>query len=242
MADDRKRVFWFEVYPDSAPSDWRDYLDWDVMVPFAVSPLHDHDVYTNPRKLPEGKHVGDPKKPHYHVLLKFEGKKSVQQVKDLVSYCAANDYVEEVKDIRAAVRYFTHIDHPEKYQYSREDVRAYCGFDLGDAYMPKGSEIDRILNEIENLIYANDLHEFAALAEVVRASENPDWLYVFRRTSTSYFKALMQSRHFKKREDLMQNTSVIQGVAITNEQLNGFSPKCPDEFINYDPNTGVVQE
>ena len=66
--DTRTRVWTFLVYPDSAPENWRDLLD-EQHIEFIVSPLHDRDI--NP--------TGEPKKPHWHLMLTFEGKKSYEQ-------------------------------------------------------------------------------------------------------------------------------------------------------------------
>ena len=70
--DLRQRTYATIVYPDSAPNDWQDILA-SLCIPAFISPLHDKD--TNP--------TGEPKKPHYHVLLMFDGKKSSAQVDDI---------------------------------------------------------------------------------------------------------------------------------------------------------------
>ena len=71
--EQRTRNFATVVYPESAPSDWIDKLD-QLHVAALISPLHDKD--TNPS--------GEPKKPHYHVLLMFEGVKDYEtQVKPI---------------------------------------------------------------------------------------------------------------------------------------------------------------
>ena len=64
------------VYPESAPEEWRDILI-QIHVPSLVSPLHDKDENPN----------GEPKKPHYHVLLMYDGprERSLAQ-KDLSSF------------------------------------------------------------------------------------------------------------------------------------------------------------
>ena len=61
---DRARAFAFLVYEDSAYPDWMERLA-DLHIEAFVSPLHDKDV--NPD--------GSLKKPHWHVLLYFSGKK-----------------------------------------------------------------------------------------------------------------------------------------------------------------------
>lgn len=76
--DQRTRNFATVVYPESAPSDWIDKLD-QLHVAALISPLHDKD--TNPS--------GEPKKPHYHVLLMFEGKKDYENRLSLYSLKSA---------------------------------------------------------------------------------------------------------------------------------------------------------
>ena len=63
----RTRNFATVVYPESAPADWMERLD-QCHVAALVSPLHDRD--TNPS--------GEPKKPHYHVLLMFEVQRTMR--------------------------------------------------------------------------------------------------------------------------------------------------------------------
>ena len=73
-ADDRVRNFATVVYPESAPENWQETLAGEF-IPSFISPLHDKDI--NPG--------GEPKKPHYHVILMFEGKKSMEQVKEITA-------------------------------------------------------------------------------------------------------------------------------------------------------------
>ena len=63
--DTRVRNFATVVYPESAPENWQEILA-EQFIPAFISPLHDKDI--NP--------TGEPKKPHYHVMIMYEGKKS----------------------------------------------------------------------------------------------------------------------------------------------------------------------
>lgn len=74
MLDSNKRYrnFATVVYPDSAPPNWLDILS-EHKVPAFVSPLHDSDV--NP--------TGENKKAHFHVMLMFDGVKTLVQAKEV---------------------------------------------------------------------------------------------------------------------------------------------------------------
>ena len=73
--DGRARAWTFLVYPDSAPNNWREYLD-QACIPWVESPLHDPDAS---RVNPE-----EQRKKHWHIELLFEGLKSKDQVKEII--------------------------------------------------------------------------------------------------------------------------------------------------------------
>lgn len=112
--DNRARNFATILYPESMASDAMQQLS-DLKIPHLVSPLHDKD--TNP--------TGEPKKPHFHILLCFEGKKSIEQVSSLLKPIKSVG-VEVVSSLRAYARYLCHLDNPEKAQYPIEKVQAYA--------------------------------------------------------------------------------------------------------------------
>ena len=64
-----KKTFKFLSYPESSDIDWLkadfDSHGWA----WAVSPLHDKDIYQDDS---DTHHKGDLKKPHYHWLIGFE--------------------------------------------------------------------------------------------------------------------------------------------------------------------------
>lgn len=78
--------------------------------------LHDRDVNDD----------GTPKKAHYHVYGKFDTPRTLQTVANALGVGVAS--LRTVSSWRAAVRYAVHLDHPDKYQYSVDDVSANFEF------------------------------------------------------------------------------------------------------------------
>lgn len=72
--------------------------------------LHDNDVNDD----------CTPKKAHYHFYGKLDTPRTPQSVSNALGVGVASLRV--VSSWRAAVRYTVHIDHPDKYQYSADDV------------------------------------------------------------------------------------------------------------------------
>ena len=113
--DDRKRDYACVVYPDSAKKDWISIIA-DLKVPVFISPLHDQDV--NPD--------GELKKPHYHVMFMFEGKKSEDQF-DFIKSLFGGVGNELILSRKGYARYLCHLDNPEKAQYHISEVISLCG-------------------------------------------------------------------------------------------------------------------
>lgn len=139
MADGkgRTRNYAAVVYPDSAPVNWIDVLK-DQFVPAFISPIHDKDL--NP--------TGEPKKPHYHVILAYDTVKTKEQAQSIFTTIGAVG-CEVIQSLRGYARYLCHLDNPEKFQYPPEQVLSLCGADytsaiglVTDKYKAIGEMID----------------------------------------------------------------------------------------------------
>ena len=178
--DDRVRNFATVVYPESAPEDWMETLAGEF-VPAFVSPLHDKDI--NPG--------GEPKKPHYHVVLMFEGKKSMEQVRDITAKIGGVG-LEKVNSIRGYARYLCHLDNPEKAQYLPEDVRCLCGADYNYTI---GLVIDKYKAVREMIAFCKEqgIESFSELLEY-SSEERFDWFRVLCDNGTVVMKEYLKSK------------------------------------------------
>lgn len=188
--DKRVRNFATVVYPDSAPENWIDILS-EYHVSAFISPLHNRDV--NPDL--------SVKKPHYHVMLMFEGKKNFDsQVKPIFDAIGGVGR-EYVQSVRGYARYLCHLDNPEKYQYATSDVRSLAGADYYTVIaLPE--DVNKILSEMEqwilenNCIYYYDLSNFARMYK-------PEWHRVLINKSLHiiFFMRSLEYKLKKRAED-----------------------------------------
>jgi hypothetical protein len=185
--DTRTRNFATIVYPDSAPSDWQDILSRHC-VPAFISPLHDKDV--NP--------TGEPKKPHYHVVLMFEGKKSIPQVQDIFDTFNGQG-CEIVKSLRGYARYLCHLDNPEKAQYEPADVRCIASDYLGTI----GLAVDKYVavGEMQDFCEKYNIVSFYSLAKYARANR-PDWHRMLCDCCSVYMREYLKSRQWTNEQNL----------------------------------------
>lgn len=181
--DIRATSYNFILYPENLAKNWRDIIS-SFGYAWALSPLHDHDIYESdkaPDKNGNGGHKkGDIKKPHFHGTIYFGRgtKKSVKQVSELLNQALTGDsYVLEPqpsRDMQASIQYFVHMNDKGKYQYSKDDVQAFNGFNVAH-YLNENGDIDKDLLEIYKLIDSDELFNFHEL--VVNVIENRPELF-----------------------------------------------------------------
>lgn len=152
------------VYPDSAPSNWRDILD-DLHIEWVESPLHDMDV--NPG-------TGELKKPHWHVLLMFGSVKTYEQVCEVIAPLNC-PIPQRCFSVKGNVRYMIHLDNPDKYQYPQSAIVSHGGYDIADAFKPSASERYTLIRDMCAFVCANDICEFQDLVDYAMAEHFDDW-------------------------------------------------------------------
>ena len=179
----RARTWLFIAYPESVPEKWEQILT-DYGVPWVHSPLHDRDRNED----------GSPKKPHWHVLVKFSGKKSFRQVQEITDRLNAT-IPQKCMDIDGSLRYFIHKDNPDKAQYRQSDIVAW-GIDFS-RHMKDSAEHDELIMQIEDYVFKNNITEYSDLCYITRVNhdEFPEW-HKCVSTHTIHFRALLSSmRH-----------------------------------------------
>lgn len=183
--DGRARNFCFVVAEESAPSGWLETLQEQHVQGF-VSPLHCDDM--NPD--------GEKKFSHWHVMLMFKGKKSLEQVKAIAHEVGAvNDYVQVVQDARGYARYLCHLDNPEKAPYSKGDVVALGGADYLQ-YIGSALDTDAALGEMMDWCIEQGCFSFFRLSNYAR-KERPDWFRVITSSRTVFLTAWLKSMEWE---------------------------------------------
>lgn len=189
--DNRSRLFAFIVYPDSdnTPDDWMDSVS-QFHVPALVSPLH-IDGY-----IPEG--TGN--KPHYHVMLCFEGNKSDEQVIELRDRVGGVGLLKVHSKVQYA-RYLCHLDEDEdKLKYDISDIRSF-GIDY-ISLIESPSDVDTAFCEIEEFIEKYNILSFFALSRYC-SKHNKQWSRILRHSGAVYFREYLKSRKWSFDNGLM---------------------------------------
>lgn len=180
MADKKTRNYYTVVYPDSAPKNWIDILS-EERVPAFISPLHDADV--NPD--------GEAKKPHWHVMIMFDGPKPADHARAIFDKIGGVG-CDAVVSVRGYARYLCHLDNPEKHQYDQGDVRQLSGADYVAAI---GLPTDKYkaVQEMIDWCESTGCDSFADLINHARVSHF-DWFRVLCDSATVVMKEYLKSK------------------------------------------------
>lgn len=181
--DVRQRAWATVVYPESAPQDWLQVLG-EQCVPCFVSPLHDKDENAD----------GSVKKPHWHVLFAFDGKKSREQIAEITNLIGGVGQ-EKVKSTRGYARYLCHLDNPEKHQYDQNEVKQFGG---ADYYSLIGVAVDKYqaISEMIDFCAESGIIEYCDLLEYARKNEF-GWFRILCDNGTVVMREYLKSVWFK---------------------------------------------
>lgn len=179
MSRDSKNRYWAFVWYGPL-AELVSFLD-DTHLKYTISPYHDRDI--NPD--------GEPKKPHYHVLVCWDGPTTYKNASATLGEVATNGHLENVCSARGMYRYFVHADNPLKAQYKDEDRTNGNGFNPADLL----SETDKnmLKLEIRKMINQFQLSNFYEVDEYL-INEGLIGHWAVFQASANYFNHLLKAK------------------------------------------------
>lgn len=192
----KKRNWAFVLYPESAPSDWKEKLQLTGL-PCVISPLHDKDL--DP--------TGLPKKAHYHIILTYSGPTSYNVVKKFTD--SLNQPIPQaLEQVRGYYRYLTHMDNPEKYQYESKYIESINGFNIIDFVELTRSEVSNIKRRLQIVIRERGFTEYSQLMDYC-LDEGSFEEYDVASSNTLFFDRYVSSLRHKFLKNLSSDSDVV---------------------------------
>lgn len=185
--DSRTRNWTFMVYPESAPENWREIID-EMRVPWIESPLHDKDTDPN----------GEVKKAHWHVMMMFSSNKSYEQIREITMQLRAPN-PQKVANAKGMVRYFAHMDNPEKFQYDKSEIKTYGGADIGNYLAITTTERYELIREMLSFIKENDIVEMTQIMDYAMEERFDDWFPLLTDNSAYIVGQYIKSNRHRNR-------------------------------------------
>lgn len=171
----KKARSWTWVVYDSQKEQVDSWLEQHPDVSWAMSPKHDRDIQP----------TGEPKKPHWHLLLSFSGP-TTWNVAQSISQELGLPIPQICRNTRGMIRYFLHLDDGDKAQYDRSLITSGGGFSVDEYLALSKSEQEQeeifFVSKILNVIEENEIIEFHQLLNFV-ISEMPEYYQYFKKNS-----------------------------------------------------------
>lgn len=161
--DEKHPYWWCAVYPESAPSNWKELVQETLLQAF-ISPLHDNDV------LP----TGEKKKAHHHVILQWDGPTTFSNAKKVMASFGGVIQPRKIASLRGAVRYLCHLDSPDKAPYKQEDVICYNGADYHSVINLQSDKYVSV-EEMQDFCSKYSITSFVMLNTYARKHRRADW-------------------------------------------------------------------
>ena len=140
----------------------------------AISPLHAPATDDNETEL----------KPHYHVVIMFPNPRVCDSVRDEFGAVANIAQPQRVGDIRAMTRYLTHMDNPDKEQFSeRPELYGNYQYDKYIYQSPDPSDDSMYMVQIIDLLDGLDAKQVTFSMLIMCASGSPELVTFILRNS-----------------------------------------------------------
>lgn len=187
----RKRWWQFIIYPESAPEDFLNKLKSSYS--YVLSPLHDKDI---------NEAENEPKKPHFHCIMYFDGKKSYNEMLEITKEFNA-PIPQPVKSPVAAIQYLIHKNDPNKYQYKKDDIKYSSDIDIEKYFKLTSTEEREIQLTILNIIQKSDIYDYDELQYCLRDQEMwEEFDYIV--SHTLWCNATITAKRCRTKEQLKQ--------------------------------------
>lgn len=207
------------------------YLD-SLHMECCVSPVHDRDCFTaddvwswcerhidpdtgdlDMNYVDAAPYVGKHKKPHAHLLIKLPSQKSAKELSELMSGIVElrPSLWEKCISVPGSMRYWAHMDSPEKAQYSPMGIHGFGGIDMSPLMRTnevKAVELSKAVHDMVSLHGCKYFHELVDLAYEVGDSE----LVSYLRGQGSFWANYMRSRSEKRRDDWARKQAAKRNV------------------------------
>lgn len=205
------------VYPDSAPENWMEVMKVRGFN-FRVGPLHDKDKWShdNPVVIDndtgeivyergEKYQAGDKKKAHYHVIVILDQRTGYLEINAELQKLTHCPYIQKCRSLKNANAYLTHENHPDRYQYDKDEIKTFNNFHLE----PNKWEMNELMCELFEIIKE---HEFEKYKDVVNYFlDEPEMMMLITTRSASvskYVNDIFNSNH----PDFMKHVKIFEAT------------------------------
>lgn len=210
-----KARYWTAVcYPENMRPDWKECIGEVLQIPYAYV-VHDKDL--------DGDE--EDRKIHVHIIGVWNGPTTYKVALQLFQLLSADgvkccNTCQKVQNIRYMYNYLIHdtedAKKKKKYQYPQTERITGNNFDIGNFEQMSMDDVDRMAEEIEDLIIEMSIDNYRALHLYVKNNLDKEYKKIIRRYSSHFERLcrgnfLYRQREYaeRMRDDLNGNRTVL---------------------------------
>lgn len=199
------------------------WLD-DLHMPCCCSPVHDKDTFTaedvhkwvsghtdketgkvSEDAIKDGLPVeGQHKKSHVHVLLTAHGPMTAEWWEQKFEGFHEVGFWQAVNSVPSMMRYFAHMDSPEKHQYNAMEIHGFGGIDLSPLLKTsKVSNLFTLLDVMDHMM-KNDVRHYNHLVRWALSTGDVDTIACVTGRA-SFFANYFHAEYEERREKLLKD-------------------------------------
>jgi len=220
MSNISGRIFTTSLKPAKTPDEIREFVSRLTGTATIYAITHDKDSDANTGELVES---------HTHYLIEYDTPRKITTIANLFE--VESNFVEVVKSKKAMLRYLTHMDDSEKYQYSADEVITNSPIPYNDVILGQNMSDKEIAQYISE-------GRGAELLGIVSASK--------LRTIQSFLTFERQGKIFQEVRKLSDKIDTMSGAlmeiqSIAQDFQLGFT-KSAEKLIPYLEKIGKIAE
>lgn len=201
----QSKVFAFLLYPEW-PS-FKQIISYIQKEKYALI-LHDKDV--------ADEETGEIKKPHVHVVVKYQGRRTLTSVQNEYKKVGVESRFIDTCNEVVMLRYLTHVDDKDKYQYAMNDIDTNNLKWVEKAYMEQLSSSDQ-LNKILDFIEIENETTYVSRTRLARYAINNN-CYSALRSNMTLLNGIL-SDHNAQFRMIDENAAVKAHLHATQREL-----------------------
>lgn len=180
----KRNKYWVtEFYPESLDLETVVAKINELHINAFISPCHELDV--NPD--------GEPKKPHYHVILIFDSLKSREQAQECVDFIGTVGCF-YCTSFRGYSRYLCHLDNPEKASYDVNLVTQIGDCNYFDVIASSADKIE-LMGDICEFCFTYEIFDFWYIVLWSYHEHRYDWVASLT-AQTLFYRSFLQSMEY----------------------------------------------
>lgn len=206
----KARYWWAVMYPDRMVDDWQSVISDKLQLPYCYC-IHDKDLLNE---------SDDEREVHIHLIVAFHNTTTFNHALEVFNSLYKQEkplkMIKQIINIRFAYDYLIHdtddCRKKKKHLYDKSERISGNSFDIGAFEQLGVEEKQKIIDDIRNIIYVNDIFNFKDLDKFIMDNYDLTYNEILRKNHgyfTQIIKGNYQELQFKYEKNIRRSSNLV---------------------------------